>query len=828
MKKKKFDKNKSSNNKLDVEEIKEPLFSEGVLSTAIAILFFVLAVFFILAPLSMAGVAGKTIYSSLKTFLGAGFFLLPFLFCMLGVSYLKISKPNLALRSALGSVLFVFSGLGLLSLLPWKGAGGFLGEIFALPFIKLFDVYFSGLALFALLIISFIILFDAAPKMEHFLALKELLFKKKKEEETKAIPEMTADEMSRTGLQITSGEGDKKPVEELIAAPETNEPFPVSEPEDQKKTKAGMFGLSKKKDTTKEDEKEKERAKMEAAKANLINRTFVPPPLSLLEGDKGKPGVGDIKGNANTIKRTLQQFQIMVEMDEISVGPSVTRYSLKPAEGVKLSKIVNLQNELSLALAAHPVRIEAPIPGTSLVGIEIPNQTKTIVGMHPLLSGPDFIGSAKPLFLALGKSIVGKLHYGSLAKMPHLLVAGTTGSGKSIMVHSMITSLLYKNSPENLRLILVDAKRVELPAYNGIPHLATPHVITNARKAMQALGWAVKEMDRRYDVLEGLKLQSIGDYHKKILNPYLKNIEDENDSQKDKLKVTGIPAEDIEAEAEKAEEKKPAEKVPERMPYFVIVIDELSDLMSTYPRELESSIVRLAQLGRAAGIHLIIATQRPSVDVITGLIKANIPTRIAMRVISNIDSRTILDMSGAEKLLGSGDMLYMTGELPNPIRLQSPFISMEEIKKVVNYLTEKHEDEVYDTINIDDIVIRSDPNNATGMENDGEDELTEKARAEVIASQKASTSYLQRKLGVGYSRAAKLIDILEEQGVIGPPNGSKPRDVLIKPGMDMEEFGISREDVMGEEEETVEEDTESTEEEREEQRRASRGDNMTL
>jgi S-DNA-T family DNA segregation ATPase FtsK/SpoIIIE len=821
MKKKKFDKNKYSK-KLEVEEVKEPLLSEGVLSSAIAILFFVFAVFFILAPFSKAGVAGKTVYSSLKTLLGAGFFLLPFLFIMLGVSYLKISKPNLALRSFIGSLLFVFSGLGLLSFLPWEKSGGFLGELFRGPFVYLFDVYFGGFAIFALLIISFIILFDAAPRMAHFSALKDLLFRKKVTDdagsvstETHSLPTFPAKE-----------EGGSTE-EELIPVPSTTMLFPVTETAPTK----GIFGMGKK-NSAKEDEKEKERAKNEAAKlASFYNRTFVPPPLSLLEGDKGKPGVGDIKGNANTIKRTLQQFQIMVEMDEISVGPSVTRYSLKPAEGVKLSKIVGLQNELSLALAAHPVRIEAPIPGTSLVGVEIPNQTKTIVGMYPLLSGPDFIGATKPLFISLGKSIVGKLHYGNLGGMPHLLVAGTTGSGKSVMVHAIITSLLYRNPPENLRLILVDAKRVELPAYNGIPHLATPAVITNAKKAIQALGWAVKEMDRRYDILEENKLQNIEDYHKEILNPYLKKQAEQNDDQKEKLKVTGIDEQDMEQQAEIAEEKKkPSEKVPERMPYYVIVIDELSDLMQTYPRELESSIVRLAQLGRASGIHLIIATQRPSVDVITGLIKANIPTRIAMRVISQIDSRTILDMGGAEKLLGAGDMLYMTGELPKPIRLQSPFISRAEITKVVKYLTDKHRDELFDTINVDEIIIRSDPANSTGMESGEDDSLVEEARMEVIKSQKASTSYLQRKFGVGYSRAAKLMDILEEKGIIGPANGSKPRTVLIQPGMEMEEFGIddSNEDLP----EPKESDTDDMEMEEtdavEEERIKSRGDEMKL
>ena len=492
---------------------------------------------------------------------------------------------------------------------------------------------------------------------------------------------------------------------------------------------------------------------------------FSPPPISLLENDKGKPAVGDTKANSNIIKRTLQNFGIVTEMGEISIGPSVTQYTLKPAEGVKLSKIVALQNDLSLSLAAYPIRIEAPIPGKSLVGIEIPNTIKAIVGLASLLKDDEYQNSPYPLLFSLGRGVSGKAFFSNLAKMPHILIAGATGAGKSVMIHALITSLLYRNSPENLKLIMIDPKRVELTMYNGIPHLLTP-VVTDAKKAILALRWAAREMDRRYDILEKHGARDIQSYHKNILAPHIKK------NQK----------EDIEEDEE--------ENRIETLPYIVVVIDELADIMISYPRELESAIVRLAQMSRAVGIHLVISTQRPSVEVITGLIKANIPSRIALQVASQIDSRTILDMSGAEKLLGSGDMLYLASDMSKPRRIQSPFISESEVKKVVKFLKDRYEDypptdgpenlNLFSAENEQSSIFsqKFDDENASS----DDDELYEEAREIVIKAGKASSSYLQRKLKIGYARAARLLDILEEHGVVGPADGSKPREIYEEPG----------------------------------------------
>jgi len=472
---------------------------------------------------------------------------------------------------------------------------------------------------------------------------------------------------------------------------------------------------------------------------------YVPPPLSLLEKDKGKPNVGDMKGNMNTIQRTLLTFGISVEMDEVTIGPTVTRYSLKPAQGVKLSRIVGLQNELALALSAKTIRIEAPIPGKSLVGIEVPNKVKSTVGLATLLTDERFQNSQKPLTVALGRGLSGRAVIGNLAKMPHLLVAGTTGSGKSVTIHSIINSLLFRNGPDDMKFIMVDPKRVELTLYNKIPHLLTP-VITEAKKTILALKWAAREMDRRYDILQAESVQNIESYHQNVY-----------------------------------EKSKKKGEVAERLPYIVIVVDELADIMQAYPRELESAIVRLAQMSRAVGIHLILSTQRPSVNVITGLIKANIPTRIALQVSSQVDSRTILDQGGAEKLLGAGDMLYSCAETPHPERLQSAFISEDEVKKVVDYLRKAYIDEIPSTIELTGNIEKGSSLFSDSMEEDGgDDDLYEDARMIVIEAGKASTSYLQRKLGIGYARAAKLIDMLEERHVIGAGNGAKPRDVLEK------------------------------------------------
>jgi len=454
-------------------------------------------------------------------------------------------------------------------------------------------------------------------------------------------------------------------------------------------------------------------------------------PLDLLEGRKSSPAAGDIETDKITIKRTLENFSIPVTMGGVKVGPTVTQYTLRPKEGVKLSKITALSNDLALALAAHPIRIEAPIPGKSLVGIEVPNQRKAIVRIKEILTSPQFQQHSSKLTLALGMDVAGNICIADLAKMPHMLVAGATGSGKTIMLKSIIISLLYQNSPADLKLILVDPKRVEFAILKDLPHLITP-VITHVSKTVHALRWAQDEMDRRFDLMAKVRAKDITVYNAKV------------------------------------EEE-------EKFPYIVIIVDELADLMASQPKEVEGAIIRLAQMARATGIHLIVATQRPSVDVITGLIKANITCRIACAVASMSDSRTILDFGGAEKLLGNGDMLFVSADISKPKRLQGAFVSDEEIKRIVNYLTERAAPEYQEGI-----VEGTEDDDYQRLGNLKEDELLPEAKELVILAGRGSASLLQRRLRVGYARAARLLDLLEEAGVVGPPRGSKARKVLIK------------------------------------------------
>lgn len=690
----------------------------------LAIVFFVLALFLLMSLFNMGGKAGQFFYDFFDYLFGYGYILLPLLFILLGWSFVKSEQPKIGLTRTISSILFLLSGLGIIDIASTTHKGGFLGEIFSYPFVYLFDVYASIIFLGAILIISILIMFDAKPALIPFFKRLAMLFRKKS----------------------TVVEEDEEIEEE-----ETKEEVPEKEKESAGSKIMKALRTNKKETPTPAEEEEEIPIKK---RSGLISN-YVPPPMNLLEEDQGKPNTGDVKANANIIKRTLANFGIEVEMDEITVGPTVTRYALKPAEGMKLSRIVGLQNDLALALAAHPIRIEAPIPGKSLVGIEIPNRSKSIVGLATMLSDEKFQHSPKPLTVALGRSISGKAIFGNLAKMPHCLVAGTTGSGKSVTIHSMITSLLYRNGPDDLKLILIDPKRVELTLYNKIPHLLTP-VITDAKKTILALKWAAKEMDRRYDILEAESVRDIQSYHSTVLG-------------KNPKKKTGADGIETEINAD-------------RLPYIVIIIDELADIMTSYPRELESAIVRLAQMSRAVGIHLILSTQRPEVNIITGLIKANIPARIALKVSSQIDSRTILDAGGAEKLLGAGDMLYSSGDA-QPERLQSAYITESEVKKVVKYLADAYKDEILEEISISSGSISADKSifeSVLDKEEEEEDELYEDARACIIEAGKGSTSYLQRKLGLGYARAARLMDMLESRGVIGPSDGAKPREVLEK------------------------------------------------
>jgi S-DNA-T family DNA segregation ATPase FtsK/SpoIIIE len=462
------------------------------------------------------------------------------------------------------------------------------------------------------------------------------------------------------------------------------------------------------------------------------------PTIDLLEESKYSVDSGNVTGNAEIIASTLSQFGINVTMQDVNVGPTFTQYTLKPHEGTKLSRITTLQDDLALALAVHPIRIEAPIPGKSLVGVEIPNKKVAMVRLKEILSSGEYRSAVDKgnLVVALGKDVSGTPAVADLSKMPHLLVAGATGSGKSVCVNTILSSLLFQYSPKELRIIMVDPKRVEMTGYNGIAHLLTP-VITDSDKTINAFRWAVIEMENRYKLLSAAGSRDIAGYNKKI------------------------------------------GKDEEKMPYLVMVVDELADVMLQAAQEMEGLIVRIAQMARAVGIHLILATQRPSVNVVTGLIKANVPCRIAFRVASQIDSRTILDAAGAERLIGRGDMLFMSGDGQRPKRIQGIFVDDKEINAILENVKSQQEPQYNED------VVKSHKGSAgggegiSGMNGEVDDDMYQQAYDEVIKSGKASASLLQRRLRVGYARAARLLDLLEEQGVIGQSDGARPREILV-------------------------------------------------
>ena len=662
------------------------------------VILFGLAIIFILAGTGQAGPIGNGFYGFFGKLFGWGYWLLPALSLLVGFVSLASDRRKLLGSVLMGGIIFILSALGLIDIIS-PGNGGWAG--IAVGALKIpFGTPASVVITITALVVSFLVIVNRPLKLN-------LLNGKKDNEEDE--------------LEINIPE-------EPPAAPKNEKNLPTGGKKENSPPASGEENLVIE-------------SKMEMPKTGVLARpikNYVAPPLDLLTSTTEKPTIGDLRANANVIKRTLDGFGIPVEMGEINVGPTVTRYTLKPAEGIKLSRITALSQDLAMSLAAHPIRIEAPIPGKSLVGIEVPNKAAAVVRLGSLLLYPDSKKSGQ-LSFALGRNVSGEPIFKDIEKMPHLLVAGATGSGKSIMIHSIIMSLLYKNSPDMLRFIMIDPKRVELSIYNGIPHLLSP-VITENKKSIAVLRWAIQEMDRRYKLLLGEGSRDITSYNKSGKNS---------------------------------------------LPYLVIVIDELADLMTSYGHEVEGSIIRLAQMARATGIHLIVSTQRPSVEVITGLIKANITSRIALQVASQIDSRTILDAAGAEKLLGSGDALFTSAELSKPLRVQGAYLTEEEIKKVTEFI-KKNNESADEGINVSG-------NNGTGEETsvnlnfddfdtDGADELLEEAIETVRAAKKASASLLQRRLKVGYARAARLLDIMEEKGIIGPGDGAKPREVFYNDG----------------------------------------------
>lgn len=480
------------------------------------------------------------------------------------------------------------------------------------------------------------------------------------------------------------------------------------------------------------------------------NANYKKPPINLLASIKNVDQSQDkalIQKNTEVLESTFKSFGVHVIVKKAVLGPTVTRYEVQPAVGVKVSKIVNLADDLALALAAKDIRIEAPIPGKPLIGIEVPNRTTSAVSFKDVMIHQDPKAKDLSLDVPLGKDVEGKVISADLRKMPHLLIAGSTGSGKSVAINTIITSILMKSYPEDVKLVLIDPKMVELSVYNGIPHLLIP-VVTDAKLATNALRKTVKEMERRYQLFATGGVRNITEYNQKVAE----NNADKNNS------------------------------VMEKLPYIVVIVDELSDLMMVAGHDVEDAIVRLAQMARAAGIHMILATQRPSVDVITGLIKANVPSRISFAVSSGVDSRTILDQVGAEKLLGRGDMLFLPIGAAKPERVQGAFISVTEVEKIVSWVKEQQE-AVY---NEDMIPSKNDSDSQTNDNDEPEDEFYDQAVALVRKQQSASVSMLQRRFRIGYNRAARIVDAMEAKGIVGPSEGSKPRQVLIPPEKDDE------------------------------------------
>jgi DNA segregation ATPase FtsK/SpoIIIE, S-DNA-T family len=686
---------------------------------------FLVAFITLLSMFGLAGRLGEMVDAGVSQIFGWDKIFVPFFLIAWGYHLIAPEKLPLRATNFIGFVLFFVSLNGLVHAVTFpdslntvdvealRSSAGKLGELIAAPAVSLLG-FVGAVTLFtALFVTAWLLIFNTSLKsivaffgqcwkvilwilkaiiapFKWFIryrkdaAANRLLAEQARSEQSVATPaEEEAEEEEEEEVEHTpSGEGN---VQEVLPLPKP---------------------------------KRKRRAKIEV-------------PLDLLLRRDQRPVSGDIDHKQEVIRKTLANFGIAVEMGDVAVGPTVTQFTLKPSEGIKLSRITGLHNDLALALAAHPIRIEAPIPGKSLVGIEVPNQSIATVGLREMFESREFVERKTALSFVLGKDVAGAPWITDLGKMPHLLVAGATGSGKSVCLNIVIMSLLYTNSPDDLKLILVDPKRVEFPVYNNIPHLLTP-VITDVTKTVNALKWTLREMDRRFDILSKFGARDIASYN---------------------------------ARAE------------EKMPYLVFMVDELADLMVTSQNEIEGPIVRLSQMSRAVGIHLVLATQRPSVDVLTGLIKANIPARIAFAVASATDSRTILDQMGAEKLLGRGDMLFQTSDMASPKRVQGAFVTEDEVRRVVEFIKSKYGPSDYDS----DVTEKSGTGTAFsgGIPiDDDADPLLPEAKEEILRAGKASASLLQRRLKVGYARAARILDLLEQEGFIGPGEGAKPREIL--------------------------------------------------
>ncbi len=710
--------------------------------TAVALIAF--SILLIVAWFGAGGPILDWVQQAALNTIGYAVYVVPFLFVYVAVEIFRAEHNKLPFVMKFATTLLIvwFAGLfGLMESDTGKTTGGFVGDTANSGMLALVESPVAAFIYIFLIVVTVLFVIRVSP-ITIIKKLWELAQTDKSEQESNV-------QVMRKAANADVPEKKSAPITDfkMNAGVPTLDPAEAATPEDKKPSKLSSLRGSVKQDKAAEEG---------AALVAINDPNWKSPSVELLEKKQSPADAGDVQQNAQTIKDTLSEFNIDVDMEGANIGPKVTQYTLRPPSGVKLTRITALETNIALNLAAQSLRIEAPIPGQRAVGIEVPNRRAADVRLYGILTAKQWKNNREPLSFAIGKDISGEAVVGELNKMPHLLIAGQTGSGKSVMINTLLTSLLYRNSPSEMKLILVDPKQVEMAPYEDIPHLLTP-VITEPEKTISALKWAVNEMERRYKLLADEKLRDIKSYNQKVQSGAKK-----------------VEIEDADGNMQQHDDG--------AMPYIVVVIDELADLMMVAARDVEALIVRLAQKARAVGIHLVLATQRPSVDVITGLIKANVPARIAFTVASQIDSRTILDQVGAEKLLGQGDMLMLTPSMSKPKRIQGAWVMDEEVMKITDHLRMQSAPQYNDEIVSQPVQLNGKGGVVMDFATDTSgDQTYQEALRIVIDSGKASASLLQRRLGIGYAKAARYIDTMEDQGVVGQASGnSKPRDVLVR------------------------------------------------
>lgn len=720
-----------------------------------AVVLLAISILYVVAWFGAGGPILEWLQKASLQLIGYAVYVIPLLFVYVAVEIFRAEDNRLpfVMRFATGLMVLWFAGLfGLLKDKAGNSTGGWVGDVLnnyvMLPMV---EPTIAGFLYVLLLFITALFVLRVSPDVVisgvSSWAQSSLREEQRSNSSVMQRANQTADTSKKSRLAF-GVKSDKKAEAGLGDDFKLNMGVPTEAATTEAPKKPRLASL---KGSTVPDKQAEEKQALVA----VTDPNWQPPSLGILEKRENPADTGDVQANAQVIKDTLSEFNINVEMEGANIGPKVTQYTLRPPSGVKLTRIANLESNIALNLAASSLRIEAPIPGKKAVGIEVPNLRAADVRLYSILSSKQWKAASEPLTFAIGKDISGQSVVGELNKMPHLLIAGQTGSGKSVMINTLLTSLLYRNSPSEMKLILVDPKQVEMAPYEDIPHLLTP-VINDPEKTISALKWAVNEMERRYKLLAEEKIRDIKTYNQRL-----------------RQRGRKISVEDEDGNVQQHEEG--------AMPYIVVVIDELADLMMIAARDVEALIVRLAQKARAVGIHLVLATQRPSVDVITGLIKANVPARIAFTVAGQVDSRTILDQNGAEKLLGYGDMLMKTAQMGKPKRIQGAWVTDEEVNKITDHLRAQSEPQYNDEIIAQPVQLSGKGSTVMdfGGGGDSSDDMYKDALREVVESKKASASLLQRRLRVGYARAARLIEELEENGVVGPADGARPREVLV-------------------------------------------------